>query len=235
MSKWELLAIIIALVAIIGTPLVAFGYQAYRESAAQPEGVPIRVFGFSRPLGDSAAGQQLFVSNCAVCHGQDARGQVGPNLHGVAVAGPTFLTAVVANPETVNNQATMPRIPLSRQEIADVVAYLMALPEVPDGVQIEVTPPASPAAPASSSEGAQSEAVSDIDQGAQLFQSKGCIACHGPGAQGTALAPSLVGKTAEEVRRQVRTPKKQMPPFSIAMLSDNELETIIQYIESLSR
>lgn len=236
MRKWELLAIVVALAAVVGTPLAAFGYQAYRESQSGSEGAPVRAASILPPPGNAVAGRQVFLDNCAVCHGQDARGVVGPDLHGVTTSGATFLYAFVANPETVNNRATMPRVPLSRQEIADAVAYLMTLPTGPEVAQVE--------APAAGVEGpAQREIGPDENQadapgaeeGKSLYQSKGCVACHGPEAQGTPnLAPSLVGKTAEAIRTQVRTPKEKMPPFGPAQLSDVELEAIIRYIESLS-
>jgi len=225
MRKWELIAIVTALAAVIGTPFAAFGYQAYRKFRLPPGAVPVRAPSISPPKGDAMAGRQIFLTRCAVCHGEDARGKIGPDLHGVASFGKTFLYAFISNPETLNNRATMPRLPLSQQEIADVVAYLMALNEMPEIAEAQVTPMPTPA---------PSEGAPDVEQGKRLFQSKGCEACHGPGAQGTALAPNLVGKTAEEIRRQVRNPREKMPPFTPDQLSDSELEAIIRYIESLS-
>ncbi|MFQ5857990.1 MAG: c-type cytochrome [Anaerolineae bacterium] len=223
MRKWELIAIITALVTVIGTPLAAFGYQTYRESRQGPEAASIRAPSSFMPTGDVAAGRQVFLGNCAACHGEDARGNVGPDLYGVAAFGPTFLYAFVSNPETVNNQATMPRVPLSRQAIADVVTYLLRI----SGVGFRI---------ADLDSATQSESrYPKSEMGGHLFQSKGCVACHGPEAQGTDLAPSLVGKIAEAIRQQVREPKEKMPPFSTTHLSDSELEAIIQYIESLSK
>lgn len=230
MRKWELIATIIALVAVVGTPLAAFGYRSYRESRLGPGASPVRMPGIFRPTGDPMAGRHVFLDNCAVCHGEDARGNVGPDLHGVAAFGSTFLYAFVSNPETVNNQATMPRVPLSRREIADVVAYLMSLSELPE---VARALPSGEEKPEIRNQ--KSEIRNDVDQGKRLFQSKACVACHGPAAQGTDLAPGLAGKTADQIRHQVREPMEKMPPFSTAQLSDSELEAIIQYIESLSQ
>ena len=231
MRKWELLAVVIALTTVVGTPLATFGYQAYRKFRLGPEAVPVRVPSFSPPAGDALAGRQVFLNHCAVCHGQDAHGKIGPDLHNVAAFGPTFLYAFVSNPETVNNQATMPRVPLAQQELADVVAYLVALPDLPPDFGSQNSDLGS---------GDQSNPKSELrtpnsETGRRLFQSKGCVACHGPEAQGTDLAPNLAGKTADVIRHQVRQPKEKMPPFSTEQLSDSELEAIIQYIESLSR
>lgn len=73
-----------------------------------------------------------------------------------------------------------------------------------------------------------------VEEGKALFVAKGCSACHGPEAQGTELAPALPGHTAEQVRRQVRTPVDKMPPFTEEQVSDAELEKIVAFITSLA-
>ncbi len=72
-----------------------------------------------------------------------------------------------------------------------------------------------------------------VTAGRQLFIGKGCAACHGQNAEGTDIAPALVGHNEEEVKRQVRNPLVNMPRSGPEQISDDELEEIADYIESL--
>lgn len=56
------------------------------------------------------------------------------------------------------------------------------------------------------------ETLSIAQQGEQLFQTTGCAACHGLSAEGSTIAPALPGHSADQVRRQVRSPLGTMPP-----------------------
>lgn len=69
--------------------------------------------------------------------------------------------------------------------------------------------------------------------GKQLFVEKGCAACHGQNAEGSAIAPALPGHTAEQVRRQVRNPIGSMPRFGPEKINDEELEKLIEFISEL--
>ena len=74
--------------------------------------------------------------------------------------------------------------------------------------------------------------VADAD-GQQLFITKGCAACHGQTGEGTVLGPTVVGITEEAVKVQVRTPRDQMPSFTMEQVSDEELEELAHYISQL--
>ncbi|MBI4198286.1 MAG: cytochrome c, partial [Chloroflexi bacterium] len=87
------------------------------------------------------------------------------------------------------------------------------------------------APPASSTPTAEPHEEESV--GLHLFREKGCAVCHGQNAQGSAIAPALPGHTADQVRRQVRSPRFQMPAFGPAQVSDEELDVIVAYIESL--
>jgi mono/diheme cytochrome c family protein len=74
----------------------------------------------------TTAGRDVFVANCATCHGQDAEGGLGPQLAGGG--------AVRAFPNATDQIAfveghTLPpfRERLSQQEIRDVVEYTRSL------------------------------------------------------------------------------------------------------------
>jgi mono/diheme cytochrome c family protein len=77
--------------------------------------------GGSGLTGDATAGESVFASNCAACHGTDASGGSGPDL-GAHVPGmsDSEIQSVIENGEGL-----MPAIStLSDQDIADVIAWL---------------------------------------------------------------------------------------------------------------
>lgn len=78
-----------------------------------------------------------------------------------------------------------------------------------------------------------------VSAGREVFQTEGCVACHGQNATGTAIAPSLVGITSkippERIAVIVRHPTPQMkkggmPAFHI---SDHKMKSLLAYLGSL--
>ena len=69
-------------------------------------------------------------------------------------------------------------------------------------------------------------------EGQRLFFEKGCAACHGSKQEGSLIAPSLIGITADQLKRQVRGPLGAMPVFPPSRISDRELDEIAQFVES---
>jgi ubiquinol-cytochrome c reductase cytochrome c subunit len=78
-----------------------------------------------------------------------------------------------------------------------------------------------------------------IDEGKQIFL-KGCSSCHGLNAEGSAIAPSLVGVGAASVDFQVGTGRMPMADMSVqAMRKDpvydaQETAALAQYVASLA-
>lgn len=74
----------------------------------------------------------------------------------------------------------------------------------------------------------------EADRGARLFSSLPCSGCHGAMAQGQ-FGPALAGTdlSFEEVRRQVRSPRDQMPVFPPERVSDQELRDIYAWLATL--
>ena len=81
---------------------------------------------------------------------------------------------------------------------------------------------------------APSSTLAPEAHGTQLFSEKGCAACHGQNAEGSAIAPALPGHTAEQVRRQVRNPIGAMPRFGPEKISDQELDELVEFITELT-
>ena len=75
--------------------------------------------------GSEERGEQLFLINCAGCHGIAAQGLVGPNLHGVDTRknNRQLIQQVVSG-----RTPPMPRFQPEPQAMADLLAYLHTLP-----------------------------------------------------------------------------------------------------------
>lgn len=89
-------------------------------------------------------------------------------------------------------------------------------------------PPPPPPPPPPSDGGA-------VAAGRTRYMAVGCSACHGPGGQGTFVAPKI-GNTAltfEQVLSQVRNPRGAMESFPPSILSDQDVQNIYAFLKSL--
>jgi cytochrome c oxidase cbb3-type subunit III len=98
--------------------------------ANRPERAPDYPMRPPAPPEQVAHGQQLFRSNCAFCHGSDARGgETGPNLVRdqvvLADRNGELITPIVQNGRPAQG---MPKFTLSAAEIADIAVWLHAQP-----------------------------------------------------------------------------------------------------------
>lgn len=74
--------------------------------------------------GDSVQGHAIFQMNCAVCHGFEADGNVGPSLQGVSKRKSRYgLIHQVISGDT----PPMPQFQPSVEEMADLLSYLETL------------------------------------------------------------------------------------------------------------
>lgn len=71
--------------------------------------------------GDAAAGEQVFARSCAVCHGPQAEGGVGPRLAGSGLTAEAVAGVVAAG------RGIMPAGIVSGPEAADVAAYVASI------------------------------------------------------------------------------------------------------------
>jgi mono/diheme cytochrome c family protein len=75
----------------------------------------------------------------------------------------------------------------------------------------------------------------DRGKGKQLYRKVGCSNCHNLEGQGSALTgPKLAGISIPltEFITYARQPAKQMPPYSLRVLSDQQLSEIYEYLHS---
>ena len=133
--RWQ---VVIPLVALAGAALAPSASAqnpprptqttpAARGRPERPPDYPVRA---PAPAQQVAHGQQLFRSNCAFCHGSDARGgETGPNLVRDVIVlrdqNGELITPIVQNGIPARG---MPKFALSAAEISDIAAWLHAQP-----------------------------------------------------------------------------------------------------------
>lgn len=139
------------------------------------------------------SGKLNFQGSCGECHGVDASGGVGPNLHGVVQAhGTQFVFNAIRY--GIPGTAMAPVSSLNDKRAWQVVAYLKTLTVAPGSMKVN----------------------GDPAKGKELYESNGCATCHEIDGQGGAVGPDLsdIGamrapKYLEEV---LVDPAKNPPP-----------------------
>ncbi|MEN9218600.1 MAG: cytochrome c [Gloeomargarita sp. DG_2_bins_126] len=76
-------------------------------------------------VGDVSRGRDIFLQNCASCHGVQGAGHVGPSLHGVVKR---RSAQGVIRQVTGGQTPPMPQFQPSPQAMADLLRYLEQLP-----------------------------------------------------------------------------------------------------------
>jgi mono/diheme cytochrome c family protein len=86
---------------------------------------------------------------------------------------------------------------------------------------------------------AQDAPPGDAENGKRLYLVGGCFTCHGRSGQGGAFngsAPSLARTETpfDGFKAQLREPANDMPAYSTAVLSDQEIADMYAFVQSLS-
>ena len=116
-SRWRLAAVPLALfLAVSGIVFAVAKATPFEKDAGA---------GAALTLGDAKQGQTLFATNCAVCHGPDAGGDIGPALRG------TGISLVEARSVIRTGRGIMPAGIVSGVDEADVLAYLGTIVQSP--------------------------------------------------------------------------------------------------------
>ncbi|MGH9717477.1 MAG: c-type cytochrome [Candidatus Acidiferrales bacterium] len=117
---------------------------------------------------DSTRGKSLFEQNCSTCHGIDATGEDGPDLHGVPESlGDAAVVNIIQH--GIRGTAMPGFYSLSAKDAADIVAFLRTFN-------------------ASETAGA---ITGDPKAGVAIYQSSGCSACHMIDGTGGSVGPEL--------------------------------------------
>jgi len=173
---------------------------------------------------DVAAGHQLFLANCATCHGVNAEGRrYAPSLVGVGAAAVDFQVSTGRMPLA----ASGPQAPASHDvkftddQIKQMAAYVASL----------APGPAVPAADA------VDQKKGDPVRGGDLFRTN-CAMCHNFAANGGALtlgkyAPNLNETTPTEIYEAMLTGPQSMPVFSDSNISPENKRDIIAWVRTI--
>ena len=219
--------------------------------------------GASTKLSASAvAGQQIFQERgCVVCHGPTgAGGARAPAIAPlIAKAADAQVTQLLQSPDAKMKAGGMPPVSASPTEIGSLVAYLRTLaapqpgkesPGVKPTANAAVAPEPSlspntsaapnPTAAATSAEPAANPASAQPNAGHALFVSQGCAACHGPSAEGTHFAPSLIGVgkkfPGDALPTLLHNPTSKMRAggMPVVKVNDAQLVQLVAFLSSLA-
>ena len=157
----------------------------------------------------------------------------------------------------------------SPEQIAALISYLRILPQPETGTRLaperrqpneaprpdsHATVPVLVAAntsPALPKDNAMSAMIADssgksamplvpaVNSGRQLYVGRGCIACHGPKAEGTRIAPSLIGVSerfsGDKLSNLLHHPTDKMRDGGMpaVTVNDEQMAELIAYLSSL--
>jgi ubiquinol-cytochrome c reductase cytochrome c subunit len=174
-------------------------------------------------------GKNLFIANCASCHGLNAEGtKSGPSLVGVGAAAVDFQVGTGRMPLAGPNvQAPVNKVKFSDDEIAALSAYVASLgpgPSIPDEKYTKVIEPGTP------------ENNRAIAEGGQIFRVN-CAMCHNFAGAGGALtrgkyAPSLQETTPQHIYEAMITGPQSMPVFNDSNLTPEAKQKVISYLKA---
>ena len=201
-------------------------------SSTFEEDRPYRPPGLAR-VDEAVTGKQLYLRDCAWCHGDRGEGtERGPNVV-TDTNGPAmndFMLSTGRMPIEHPRAKAVRRTPVYSQEQIDAIVDYMRAFEAP-GPEIPTL-----------------ELEGELAEGLMLYQ-ENCAACHSTTAIGGALtpgrepnaegvlanrtslvAPSLHGSTAVQIAEATRVGPGTMPVFSEQTIPDDELSAITRYV-----
>jgi putative heme-binding domain-containing protein len=137
------------------------------------------------------AGASLFAARCALCHGPDAKGQLGPDLTQRWVRGETDESAFLIVRNGVPG-SSMPPNSAPDNEIWAIVAHLRSISVMP-----------------------QLQSTGDVSRGRAVF-AEDCAGCHQVRGEGGALGPDLT-RIGGSRSRAALTAAVRDPSASVAL------------------
>ncbi|MFC0675971.1 cytochrome bc1 complex diheme cytochrome c subunit [Brachybacterium hainanense] len=211
-----------ALLVILLLALVATGglYAAFQPRTASAE---------TYSADDVAAGEDLFLANCATCHGTNASGlqdsdgnTLGPSLIGVGAAAVDFQVGTGRMPmQMAGAQAARKPPQMDEEQTRQLAAYVASLgpgPAIPDEQYLD-------------------PANGDATKGGEIFRIN-CAMCHNAAGAGGALthgkyAPALQGVEPRHIYGAMETGPQNMPVFNDDNLSPQDKNDVIAYLTEI--
>ncbi|MBI3943424.1 MAG: c-type cytochrome [Chloroflexi bacterium] len=168
------------------------------------------------PPPDAAAGQQAWAQlACKSCHGANGEGKYALPLAGTTRTVDEVL-AQVRNPRSMMPLFKTDKV--TDTQIKDMYDYLKTLQKPASFTPVRY------------------EAKADDPPGKVLFNQKRCVACHGENAERVAQIVLGTGRKTiapDEVLKQLRTPRNNMPMFKDTIVSDAEAATIAAFLKTV--
>ncbi len=165
-------------------------------------------------------GRQLYLTGCSSCHGAEGAGtRRGPSLENSGEASAYYYLSTGRMPLAEEQAQPRRKEPAySRAEINALVDYVASLGEGPALPEVDPT-------------------KGDLAEGGVLYRSN-CAPCHTAAGIGGALsygraAPSLHSSGPLQTAASVRVGPGQMPVFGPEALDQEELDSIVRYVQYL--
>ena len=229
-------------------------FEPYMESpgGTGPLALPI---GPVSPL--VSQGRGVFQAHgCSGCHGEVGLGTtVAPSLKGITTKFPQAqLIALLHNPSAAMRAGHMPSVDASPGDMSALLAYLGVIGTSAANVQASSGASPQPAAPGGegasaagggAGTGGQSQAAAAAPlsaaatAGRQLFQERGCFACHGAAGQGgraPALAPLIAHESDAHLAQLLENPSAKMKAGGMPPVfgTPEQRSSLIAYLRTLS-
>jgi len=208
---------------------------------------------------NASAGAQMFQDRgCFACHGPAGSGGRAPAIAPlITKVNDAQLASLLKSPNAKMKAGEMPPVIATAEQTTAIIAYLRSLVAQRPGEHPAGGPPETsmatvpapavaktpgPASAAALTPAMASSAVTPAQPsaGAALFVSQGCAACHGPTAQGTHFAPSLIGistkfpGTALPTLLHHPTSKMRAGGMPTVKVNDAQMTQLVAFLDTLT-
>jgi ubiquinol-cytochrome c reductase cytochrome c subunit len=211
--------------ALLVVLLLGLAFTGTAYAALQPSAAP-GTSATTVSADDIEAGEQLFLANCASCHGTNAEGnrEAGPSLHGVGAAAVDFQVATGRMPlpaPAVQARRNASQVQFSSEQITQMAAYVDSLapgPPVPDEEWLDWE-------------------QGDPAAGGAIYRTN-CAMCHNSSGTGGALtrgkyAPTLMNVEPEHIYEAMLTGPQSMPVFNDQNITPEEKRDVIAFLKGI--
>jgi ubiquinol-cytochrome c reductase cytochrome b subunit len=196
-----------------------------------------------------AQGKGVFDAHgCSSCHGEGGKGSpVGIALVGVTAKFPgDQLPALLHNPDAKMKAGGMPAVDMSPSDMNALVAYMAVLGTAAANVPAaySVQPPQGVPSVGTSKSGGSKEGGAAPGQaasaaaGKQMYQQRGCAACHGEagvGGRAPAISPLIAKLSNSQVIELLHNPNAKMKTGGMAAVqaTPEEVGSLVAYMRVL--